>query len=558
MIYINGGNKVKKNIILILSMLLILSMFLCMAYVALSGKEETVEESASNIKTESAEQNLRINISKEPETLHPGLAADSTSASVLLQTFEGLTRINLWGQTTNAAAKVVKISEDQKTYTFTLREAKWSNGDPVIAKDFEYAWKGALNPTNHSASAYQLYYIEGAREYNQGEGSANKVGVKALDDKTLEVKLVNPTPYFLELTASPAYFPINSLIAEENPDWASEIEHYSTNGPFKMAEWLHNEKIVLKQNENYWDLGPVKLKSITMLMINDPITELAMFEKGELDWAGSPIGHMPIDGVQEFVDVEMINSQSVAGHYLYQLNNAVVPFNNENIRKAFALAINRKELTDNIAEMGLIPATAMVPPTLFPENEKGYFKDHDVINAKKYLQKGLEELGYADVSELPPITLSSNTNEGHQDIALAIQKMWTENLGVNITLNNTKDKTNTDNIQILDYEVAQTGWIGEFNDPFYFLKNYRDANSNHNFTGWENGEFQSLLMQSQSETDENKRIELLKRAEGVLMQDMPVIPIYFYSNYWVQNENLESVALSGLSHIQFKWAYFVE
>ncbi|MDR7078838.1 oligopeptide transport system substrate-binding protein [Neobacillus niacini] len=546
----------KKNIVLILSMLLISSMFLSMFYVALFGKEETVEEGLADQTGKNLQQNLRINISKEPSTLHPGLAADPTSISVLLQTFEGLTRIDLWGQTVNAAAKVVKISEDQKTYTFTLRDAKWSNGDPVIAKDFEYAWKWALDPSNHSNSAYQLYYIEGAREFNNGKGSANNVGVKAIDDKTLEVKLVNPTPYFLELTALPTYFPINSIVAEENPKWASELGVYSSNGPFKMTEWLHNERIVLKKSDNYWDLGPVKLKSITMFMVDDPISELSMFEKGELDWAGSPIGHMPIDGVQEFVDVEMLNSQSVEGNYIYQLNNSVEPFNNVNMRKAFALAINRKEIIDSIAKLGLTPATAIVPPTLIPENDKGYFKDYDVKNAKEYLQKGLEELGHTEASELPPITLSVNTNEGHEEIALAIQKMWNENLGVNVTLNNSSGKENSDNIQILDYEVAETGWIGEFNDPYHFLKMYGDSNSINNSTGWENNDFRSLLLQAQNETDENKRLEILKKAEDVLMSDMPVIPIYFYSNYWLQNEDLQGVAISGLSHIQFKWAYF--
>jgi oligopeptide transport system substrate-binding protein len=532
-------------------MLLISSMFLSMAYVALTGKEENLEESKYGKENKNVEQNLRINISSEPPTLHPGLSTDITSGSVLLQTFEGLTRIDLWGKTVNAAAKVIKISKDQKTYIFTLRDAKWSNGDPVTAKDFEYAWKWALDPTNHSASAYQLYYIDGAREYNEGKGSANKVGVKALDDKNLEVKLVNPTQTFLQLTALPIYFPINSKVAEENSEWAEDLRDYSTNGPFELIEWSHNEKIVLKKSKNYWDSNTVRLKTITMLMVNNPITELSMFDNGEIDWAGSPMGHLPISGMQSFIEDGMVNTGTVTGHYLFNFNTRDEPFNNENMRKAFALSINRKELIDSVGYEGLTPALAIVPPTLVPENKKGYFKDDDVENAKKYFQNGLEELGYKNVNELPPVTLSLNLIGGNQKIAQVIQKMWKENLGVKVIL-----EKNNKNINIFDYEIPPTGWIGEFNDPLNFLEMYRNRKLDNNGTGWENEEFKTILKQTQTETDPNKHLKLLKKAETVLMDKMPVIPIYFYSNYWVQNEDLKGVALYDLDHIQFKWAYF--
>ena len=541
----------KKRSLLFLSMILILSVFLA----ACGGKGDNAGSSKDGEKE--AKQDLRLNINTEPPTLHPGLAEDSTSGSVLRQVFEGLSRINLEGEAELAAAEDVKISEDQKTYTFTLRDAKWSNGDLVTAKDFEYAWKWALDPANNSAYAYQLYYLEGGQAFNEGTGTADAVGVKAIDDKTLEVKLVNPTPFFLELTAFYTYLPINSKIAEANPDWANDAgENYTTNGPFKLTEWSHSEKIVLEKNADYWDADTVKLNTITMIMVNDPNTELSMFDSGELDWAGMPTGNLPQDALQTLKDADRLHTESIAGIYNYKLNTTVAPFNNANIRKAFALSINRQELIDNVTQGGQMPAMAIVPPTMFPENEKGYFKDNDVEKAKEYLQKGLKELGLKDVSELPAIGLSFNTDEGHQKIAQAVQDMWKKNLGVEVTLDNSEWKVYIDKVQSLDYNIARMGWLGDFNDAINFLEMYYAADGGNNDTGWENKEFQALLDQSSTEADAAKRQELLKQAEAIFMEEMPVIPVYFYTNNWVQADNLKDVAVSGLGDVQFKWAYF--
>ena len=538
----------KRKSLLFISMMLILSIFLA----ACGGGNDTGKKDGENVA-----QDLRININTEPPTLHPGLATDSTSGTVLRQVLEGLSRINLEGKAELAAAEDVKISDDQKTYTFTLRDTTWSNGDPVTAKDFEYAWKWALDPANASEYSSILYYLEGGQAFNEGTGSADAVGVKALDEKTLEVKLVNPTPFFLELTAFYTYLPINSKIAEANPDWANDAgENYTTNGPFKLTEWSHSDKVVLEKNADYWDADTVKLNTITMIMVNDPNTELSMFDSGELDWAGMPTGNLPTDALSTLKDAGRLNTEPIAGIYNYKLNTTVEPFNNANIRKAFALAINRQELIDNVTQGGQMPAMAIVPPTMFPENEKGYFKDNDVAKAKEYLQKGLEELGYSDVSELPAIALSYNTDEAHQKIAQAVQDMWKNNLGVEVTLDNAEWKVYLDQLQSLDYNIARLGWLSDYNDPISFLDMYYSATGGNNDTGWENLEFQKLLDQSATEQDAEKRFDLLKQAEAIFMEEMPVIPIYFYTNNWVQAENLKDVAVSGLGDVQFKWAHF--
>jgi len=291
-------------------------------------------------------------------------------------------------------------------------------------------------------------------------------------------------------------------------------------------------------------------------MVNDPNTELSMFDSGELDWAGMPTGNLPQDALPALKDEGRLHTESIAGIYNYKLNTTAEPFNNANIRKAFALAINRKELIENVTQGGQMPAMAIVPPTMFPENEKGYFKDNDVEKAKEYLQKGLEELGYSDVSELPEIALSYNTDDGHQKIAQAVQDMWKQNLGVDVTLNNAEWKVYIEQVQSLDYNIARMGWLGDFNDPINFLELYYAKDGGNNDTGWENPEFQKLLDQSATEADSEKRFDLLKQAEELFMDEMPVIPIYFYTNNWVQADNLKDVAVSGLGDVQFKWAYF--
>ena len=380
----------------------------------------------------------------------------------------------------------------KKTYTFTLRDTTWSNGDPVTAKDFDYAWKWGIDPANQSQYPTIWYYLKGGQAINEGTGSADAVGVKALDEKTLEVKLVNPTPFFLELTAFYTYLPINSKIAEANPDWANDAgENYTTNGPFKLTEWSHSDKVVLEKNADYWDADTVKLNTITMIMVNDPNTELSMFDSGELDWAGMPTGNLPTDALSTLKDAGRLNTEPIAGIYNYKLNTTVEPFNNANIRKAFALAINRQELIDNVTQGGQMPAMAIVPPTMFPENEKGYFKDNDVAKAKEYLQKGLEELGYSDVSELPAIALSYNTDEAHQKIAQAVQDMWKNNLGVEVTLDNAEWKVYLDQLQSLDYNIARLGWLSDYNDPISFLDMYYSATGGNNDTGWENLDLQN-------------------------------------------------------------------
>jgi oligopeptide transport system substrate-binding protein len=548
-----GGKSVKKRLSLFLGMLLLISAFLT----ACGGNDKADDKKGSDGKKADVPQELRVNIASEPFSLNPGLANDSTSASVLHQTFEGLTRIDADGKPQPAMAEKITTSDDLKTYTFKLRDAKWTNGDPVTAEDFVYAWKWALDPANQSQYAYQLYYVKGAEAINTGGAAVDTLGVKAVDEKTLEVTLENPTPYFLELTAFYTFFPVNSKVATENPNWYTEAgDSYVSNGPFKLAEWEHSSNIVLEKNEDYWDAKTVKLEKVQMSIINDANTELSMFDNGELDWAGAPFGTLPTDSMKALKDEGRLNTQPIAGTYWYKFNVEKEPLNNVNIRKALSYAINRQSIVDNITQGGQIPAMAAVPPSMFKENEKGFFKDNDVKKAKEFLKKGLEELGLKDASELPPIAISYNTNEAHQKIAQAIQDMWKKELGIEVTLNNQEWAVYIEQLHAGDYQVGRMGWLGDFNDAINFLELYRDKEGGNNDTNWENPEFKQLLIDSQKETDAKKRVQMLKDAEKIFMDEMPVAPIYFYTHSWVKVDNLKDVVITGLGDVQLKWAYF--
>lgn len=514
--------------------------------------EDTSTEGAEE--TAPVEQKLNVNIKSEPPSLHPGLATDSTSGAVLNQTFEGLMRVNQDNVVEEAMAESVEMSEDGLTYTFKIRpDAKWSNGDAVTAQDFEYAWKWVLDPANVETDyAYQLYMIKGAEAAKEQGGSLDDVAITAVDEQTLVVELQQATAYFLELTAFYTFFPVNHAVVEANPDWAHDVSaDYVTNGPFLMESWKHKDAIVLKKNADYWDAGTVKLETINMYMIDDENTAKQMYDQGELDWLGSPTDSIPLAAIPAYKKKEQLNISPLAGVYYYAFNVKEAPFTNVNIRKAFAMAINRAGIVENITQAEQAPAMALVPPSIFEENATGYFNDNDAEEAKKYLAKGLEELG---LTELPPVKLSYNTSEAHGSIAQAVQDMWKENLGVNVELHNEEWGVYLTSMGAGDFQVGRMGWLADFNDAINFLEIFETVGGN-NYTNWENADYQALLKESRVETDPVAREAMLRKAEDIFMEELPLSPVYFYTNVWTNKEYVKNVEVSPLGLVQYKWGY---
>ncbi|KQL43447.1 ABC transporter substrate-binding protein [Brevibacillus choshinensis] len=542
----------KKNVFVAMSSILVLGAALAGCgggNNAAKPAENATQGSAPAAETPAAGPKvLKLNLHSEPPTADPGIAEDSTSGTIVRATFEGLTRAGADGKVHEAAAESYTVSEDGKTYTFKLRDAKWSNGDAVTAKDFEFAWKRALDPKTASNYAYQLYYVKNGEAFNKGKAKIEDVGVKAVDDKTLEVTLENPTPFFTELTAFYTYYPVNQKVVEGNEKWAAEAKTHVGNGPFKLEAWEHKNKLTLAKNDNYWDKDAVKVDKLEFSMVEDENTELSMFDNGELDWAGSPTSSLPTDAIPALKDSGKMKTQPIAGTYWYKFNTEKAPFNNVKIRKAFTYAIDRQALIDNVLQTGQIPATGAVPPSM-ALNKDGYFKDKDLETAKKLLEEGMKEEG---LTKMPTVTLSYNTSEGHKKIAEAIQDQWKKQLGVDVKIENKEWKVYLEDLHQGNFQIGRMGWLGDFNDPINFLELYKDKKGGNNDTNWENPKYKELLNQSALEKDPEKRKAILAQAEQILMDEMPIMPIYFYTDSWVQNDKVSGIVIDGLGAVDYK------
>ena len=533
----------KKKWLLASSALLTASLFL-------SACSDSGSETSGS--TEDVKQEIVLNALSEPPAIDPAMATDTTSGWVLDHIFEGLYTKDKDGKAVLGTAEKVDKSEDGKIYTFTIREdAKWSDGSPVTAHDFEYSWKRTLNPETGSQFAYYLYYIKGAEDYNKGKGNADSVAIKASDDKTLVVELTDPLGYFEELLTLWTFYPVKKELVESNKNWAAEADGYISNGPFKMEEWKHDSEVIATKNKEYWANKDVKLEKITWKMVNDATTYYQMYKTGELDL----IQTLPSDVVASESKNDDYKNISYFGTYMYMFNVEKEPFNNEKVRRAFALALDREALTKNITQAGETPAYAFVPPGVetskgdYRETGGSYFKEN-IEEAKKLLKEGMEEEGW---DKLPEVSLSYNTAENHKKIAEAVQEMYKKNLGIDIKLENQEWKTYLETTAQKDFQMARMGWIGVLLDPAVILDYYL-GDSPNNRTNWVNEEYDSLLSQAKKEQDPDKHFELLHKAEAVLMKDLPFVPIYHYTNTYLTSPKFEDVAYPFNRYANVKWA----
>jgi oligopeptide transport system substrate-binding protein len=516
------------------------------------GKADEKAASTSGEAAKNVKQEITLNAISEPPAIDPAMATDTTSGWVLDHIFEGLYTKDEKGQPVLGTAKDVKASEDGKTYTFTLRDdAKWSDGTPVTAQDFEYAWKRVLNPETGSQFAFYMYYIKGAEEYNKGKGPVDNVGVTAKDDKTLVVELNAPLGYFKELLTMWTFYPVKKELVEGNKNWAAEAAGYVSNGPFKMTEWKHDSDVVVAKNENYWNNKVVNLTKVTWKMVPDATTYYQMYKSGELDL----IQTLPTDVVAQEQSNKEFKNVPYFGTYMYMFNVEKPPFTNAKVRRAFAMAIDREGLTKNITKAGEAPAYAFVPPGVktsegdFRKAGGKYFKT-DSAEAKKLLEEGMKEEGW---TTLPEVTLLYNTAESHKKIAEAVQEMIKKNLGVSIKLANQEWKTYLDTTAQKNYQMARMGWIGVLLDPAVILDYYL-GDSPNNRTGWKNEKYDSLIAQAKVEQDPDKHYQLLHDAEKVLMEDLPFVPVYHYTNTYLTSPKFTDVVYPFNRDPSVKWA----
>ncbi|AHV98395.1 peptide ABC transporter substrate-binding protein [Paenibacillus sabinae] len=513
-----------------------------------------------------ADQTLKINLMSEPPTFDPALANDSQANTVLKTMYEGLTRMNdETGQAEPGIAATWDLSADGLVYTFHLRDAKWSNGDAVVAGDFVRAWKRVLDPAAAEPApySYQLYYLKNAQEYNEKKVTDfNQVGVKAVDDKTLEVTLKAPTPYFLGLLSFYTYYPVHKSV-EGNAKWAASKDTMIVDGPFTLTEWTTGQSIQVSKNENYWDKDSIKLSKIDFSLVNSSATELSAYESGQLDYSGLPTGEIPTEQLpivqQKYPDE--FQRKGIASVYYYEFNVTEKPFDNVKIRKALAMTIDRQTLIDKVTLGGQLPAFGFVPPGIAGANgeyrtaiKDSYFTEDDA-QAKTLLEEGLKEEG---LTKLPTFTLSYNTSEGHKKIALAIADMWKKALGVDVKLENQEWAVFIENRQHQNFQVARAGWTADYNDPMTFLDMWVTKGGN-NDTGYANPAYDKLIADVKATDDAAVRQEKFAAAEKMIIQDdMILIPLYYYSNNSLTKPYLKGVTLDFSGGIDLTRAYLLE
>jgi len=535
-------------------------------------------------------QEVTYNLGAEPEGIDPAITTSLEAGNIEQQVFDGLTRLDNKDMPQPAIAKSWTISKDRKTYLFTLRDASWTNGTPVTAYDFEYAWKRVLNPELASPYAYQLYYVYGGEAFNMSVKVGNKyyaqavdakgnlltkkvggndvpvpnmakeidpsknVGVKALDAKTLKVYLQAPAVYFLSLVAAETLMPVCKSVVSTNNKWASDVKTYVTDGPFKLTQWSHNEKLVFVKNPTYWDRDKVKLTKITYLIVEDESTALSMYQSGQLDAAA----YVPLSELPKLVasgDAQIFPSLATC---YFTVNVTKKPFNDVRVREALNLAIDRKGITQSITKGGEVPALAFVPygmPDALPGKDfrtlgGSYFKDNNIATAKVLLAQA----GYPNGKGFPAFTLLYNTSSAYKSVCEAIQQMWKKNLGITCTLRNEELGVFRNDREQLNYDVVRSNWFGDYIDPNTFLDMWVTHGGN-NHSGWSNKSYDTLITKAKVTVDPKARMTTLHAAEKILMTDVPIIPIYFYTNPVLLSKHIKNFHQSMLGTPDFKLVY---
>ena len=497
---------------------------------------------------------LHIPFSTPIRSLDPRISIDYPTTHAIRALFEGLMRLGPNGELVSGVAESYTISEDHQTYTFYLRDSVWTNNDPVTAYDFEYAWKKAITPKYVQPGAFTFYPILNVAACLEGKVNIDEVGIRALNDKVLVIKLEHPAPYFLYLTSCSTYAPINRKVDLEVEHWGSLSDKVVSNGPFSLCEWNKNSHIYLIKNPVYWDKQQVRLNGIKIFFIEDEITQFYMFEKEELHWVGAPMTALSRDIVKNSnVNTQLNKIPSVGVNWLF-INTEVFPLNNKYLRKALALAINRQEIVNHLLQTGEEPATGILGSSLQLQDQP-IFEDGNVDLAKKYFEKALDELGITK-EDLPKIKINCRKGNEVLRYVQVIQDQWYQSLGLNVDIQQVEWGTLLRDFKEGYFQIGEIGWVSWINDPIYMLQTFRKRSLNVNYSRWENPTYKIYLDQSDYEIDIKKRREILKKAEQLLIEEMPVIPIFFNVSHFLKNKHLHGIYISPLNEIDFKFAYF--
>ena len=524
------------------------------------------EEKKSDIKY-AAKQVLNRTETNEIPTMDTSKNTDTLGSQILGNTMEGLYRLDKDNKPIPAVAESSTKSEDGKKYTFKLRkDAKWSNGDPVTAKDFVFAWQRLVDPKTAAEYAFIAYYLKNAEAINQGKGEVSTLGVKAIDDYTLEVELERPVPYFLNLMAFASYYPLNEkFVKEKGNKFGLESDTTLYNGPFVLTDWKHEQGWKLKKNEQYWDKKTVKLEEINYSVVKEPATRVNLYDTGAIDFA-------LLSG--EFVDKYRNNKEEFGAYsetstFYLRLNQKRggqdTPLKSKKLREAIALSIDKKALTNVILNDGSKPVDYLVAKGLasgpdgkdFAETFKNGLKQ-DSKKAAAAWEEAKKELGKDQVT----IELLNYDTGNAKKVGEYVKDQVEKNLKgvtVNIKLQPFKQKLKLESDQ--DYDFSYGGWNPDYADPMTYLDMFETKNS-QNQMSYSNSKYDDIINKSKTEwmADAKKRWTELGKAEKILLEDdVALVPLYQNARSYVMKPNVKGIVKHNISpEYSFKWAYVEE
>jgi oligopeptide transport system substrate-binding protein len=469
---------------------------------------------------------LRVASMGEPASLDPHKVSGTWENYVVGDMFVGLTTENPKAEPIPGVAESWNVSEDGKTYTFTLRKSSWSDGTPLTAHDFVYSMQRILLPETAAEYASLLYIIQGAEALNKGEAKVDTLGVKALDDYTLEVKLTGPAPYFLALLTHYTAYPVPRHVIDKVGNQWSKPENMVVNGPYKLVEWIPNTHVKLTKNDAFWDAAALSFDNLTFYTQEDRAAVQKRFRAGEIDVA------MDFASDQiKWLRSNLPDETRIApymGVYYYPINNSVEPFTDVRIRNALSMAINREAIVEKVLKTGELAAYSFVPPGVayYGNPAEVAWKDMIFGDRQKKAKELLAEAGYGPDNPLE-FTLRYNTSENHKRIAVAVASMW-KAIGVKAELFNSEVKVHYADLKQGDFQVARAGWIADYNDAQNFLYLLETRTGANNYGRYSNPEFDQLMLEAEVTSDLQARGEMMRKAEAMAMRDQPVIPIYHY------------------------------
>ena len=491
------------------------------------------------------------------QTTDPHIATGLPEHHVITSIFEGLVTKNPYTlEPEPGLAESWDISSDGLTYTFYLREnALWSNGDLITAEDFRWSWERALTPELAAQNSYMLYPILNAEAFNTGEISDfSQVGIKVISDLVLEVQLRAPTPFFLQLMDHYITYPVHRETVESFGLYTDNLSRWSregnivSNGPFELTEWQVNSHVRVEKRENYWDADTVKLNAIVFYPTENLITEERMFRDGLLHRTEE----VPLDKVPVYLaeDPDSIVIAPYLSSYFYLINTTREPFNDVNVRRALSMAVDRDLLNETVLENIMQPAYFLTPPgTIGYEPPVTFGYDPEQARAL------LADAGYPNGEGFPTFEILYNTQENHRKIAIAIQEMWREQLNINVSIVNQEWQVYLESVDNMNYDVARRGWVGDYVDPNTYLDMYITGGGNNN-VGFSNPRYDEIVIdEAPLKLDNKERFALYREAETILMNEMPIIPIYIYQTKNLKSPDIKGAPSNIMDHYNWKYIY---